>query len=158
VSFNGGMKEEVTQCLFLFSGGGPGWPWGRREACYWWRLARSGLVREEEEEGQWVLWQAPSLRENLFLEICQGRTQAKWADEGRRQPRKEWVGAVKKEEGGQWGQVVSVWAGRQANVQGGEMGVGRPGWKERRATAGPNPELGQNSKRISFRISIDFII
>jgi hypothetical protein len=41
---------------------------------------------------------------------------------------------------------------------GGERGVGRPGWKMRWAAAEPNLELGQNSKRISFRISIDFRI
>jgi hypothetical protein len=41
---------------------------------------------------------------------------------------------------------------------GGERGVGRPRWKERRAAAGPNLEPGQNSKRNSFRISIDFRI
>jgi hypothetical protein len=36
--------------------------------------------------------------------------------------------------------------------------VGQPGWKERRAAAGLNPEPGQNSKRNSFGISIDFRI
>jgi hypothetical protein len=41
---------------------------------------------------------------------------------------------------------------------GGERGVGRPGWKMRWAVAEPNLELGQNSKRISFRISINFRI
>jgi hypothetical protein len=45
---------------------------------------------------------------------------------------------------------------------GGPMGeereVGRPGWKERRAVARPNPEPGQNSKRNCFRILIDFRI
>jgi hypothetical protein len=66
--FNGGMKEEVTWCLFLFSGGGR----GRREAgCRWW-LARSTSVREEEEEGRLVPWQVPSLKENVFPEIRQG--------------------------------------------------------------------------------------
>jgi hypothetical protein len=64
---------------------------------------RSGSVREEEEEGRQVLWQAPSLRENIFPEIRQGRAWAKRANEGRWQPRKEWVSAVKKEEGGRWG-------------------------------------------------------
>jgi hypothetical protein len=39
---------------------------------------------------------------------------------------------------------------------GGERGVGRSGWKERRAVAGPNLEPGQNSKRNSFQILIDF--
>jgi hypothetical protein len=70
------------------------------------------LVREEEEEGRWVPWQATSLRENIFPEIRLGCAWAKRADEGRQQPRKEWAGVVKKEEGGRWGQVVSVWAGR----------------------------------------------
>jgi hypothetical protein len=32
------------------------------------------------------------------------------------------------------------------------------GWKKRWATAGPNPEPGQNSKRNSFEILIDFRI
>jgi hypothetical protein len=41
---------------------------------------------------------------------------------------------------------------------GGERRVGRSGWKVRRAAAGPNPEPGQNSKRNSFQISIDFRI
>jgi hypothetical protein len=41
---------------------------------------------------------------------------------------------------------------------GGERGVGRLGWKERRAAAGPNPEPGQNSKRNSFQILINFEI
>jgi hypothetical protein len=77
-----------------------GRPWGRREADCRWRLARSDLVQEEEEEGWWVPWQAPSLRENVFPEIRQGRARAKRADEGTRHPRKEWAGAVKKEEGG----------------------------------------------------------
>jgi hypothetical protein len=54
VPFNGGMKEEVTRGLFLFSGGGRGQPRGRREAgCQRW-LARSGSEREEEEEGRQV--------------------------------------------------------------------------------------------------------
>jgi hypothetical protein len=57
-------------------------------------------VWEEEEEGRQVLWQVPSLTENVFPEICQGRTRA---NEGRRQPRKEWASAVKKKEGGRWG-------------------------------------------------------
>jgi hypothetical protein len=119
------------------------------------RLAHSASVREEEEEGWQVPWQVPSLRENVFPEIRQGRMRA---DEGRRQPRKEWASAVKKEEGGRWGRVVSVWAGRQAKAQGGERGVGRPGWKEWRAAARPNPKLGQNSKRNSFLNLIDFRI
>jgi hypothetical protein len=99
-SFNGGMKEVVTRRLFLFGGGGRG------------RLVRSGSVREEEEEGRQVSWQAPSLRGIVFPKIHQGRTWAEQADEGRRQPRKEWAGAVKKEVGGRWGRVVSVYAGR----------------------------------------------
>jgi hypothetical protein len=41
-------------------------------------------------------------------------------------------------------------AGGGGIPMGGERGVGRPGWKERRAAAGLNPELGQNSKRNSF--------
>jgi hypothetical protein len=49
-------------------------------------------------------------------------------------------------------------AGGGGITMGGERGVGRPRWKERRAAAGPNPEPGQNSKRNSFRISIDFRI
>jgi hypothetical protein len=65
-SFNGGMKEEATRHLFLFGGGGQGRPWGRHKAGYRRRLARSALVRAEEEEGQRVSWQAPSLRENVF--------------------------------------------------------------------------------------------
>jgi hypothetical protein len=152
------MKEEATQRLFLFSGGGRGRPWGRREAGCRWRLARSGSVWEEEEKDRRVPWQVPSLRENIFPEIHQGRTWAKWANEGRRQPRKEWDDTVKKEEGRRWGRVVSVWASRQAKAQGGERGVGWPGWKERRAVTGLNLEPGQNSKRNSFRISIDFRI
>jgi hypothetical protein len=107
-------------------------------------------VREEEEEGWWVPWRAPLLRENVFLKICQGRARTKQADEGRRQPRKEWANAVKKEEGDRCDRVVSVWAGQQAKAQRGERGVGRLGCKERRAVAGPNPEPGQNSKRNSF--------
>jgi hypothetical protein len=97
------MKEEATRHLLLFSGGGRGWPLGWREAGCRQRLTRSGLVRREEEESRWVPWQAPSLRENMFPEIRQGRTWAKRADEGRRQPKKEWADAVKKEEGGRWG-------------------------------------------------------
>jgi hypothetical protein len=42
----------------------------------------------------------PSLRENVSLEIHQERARAKRADKVRRQPKKEWAGAVKKEEGG----------------------------------------------------------
>jgi hypothetical protein len=38
-------------------------------------------------------------------------------------------------------------AGGGNDPMGGQRGVGRPGWKERRAAAGPNLELGQNSKR-----------
>jgi hypothetical protein len=49
-------------------------------------------------------------------------------------------------------------AGGGGGPMGGERGVGRPGWKERRAAAGPNPEPDQNSKRNSFQISIDFRI
>jgi hypothetical protein len=49
-------------------------------------------------------------------------------------------------------------AGGRGGLIGGERGVGRKGWKERRATAGPNLEPSQNSKRNSFRISIDFRI
>jgi hypothetical protein len=82
--FNGGMKVEATRHLFLFSGGGRGWPWRRCEASYRRRLACSDLVQEEEEEGRRVPWQAPSLRENIFLEIHQGCMWAKQADEGRR--------------------------------------------------------------------------
>jgi hypothetical protein len=98
--FNGGMKEEeAMRRLFLFSRGGRGRPWGWCEAdCQRW-LARSVSVREEEEEGRRVAWQAPSLRENVFLEIRQVRARAKRANEGRRQPRKDWTGVVKKEEG-----------------------------------------------------------
>jgi hypothetical protein len=103
VPFNGGVKDEATWHLFLFNGGGRGQPWRRREASCWRRLACSDSVREEEEEGRRVPWQTHSLRENVFPEICQGHVRAKWADEGKRQPRKEWVGTVKKEEGGQWG-------------------------------------------------------
>jgi hypothetical protein len=40
----------------------------------------------------------------------------------------------------------------------GERGVGQPGWKERWAVAGLNPEPGENSKRNYFQISIDFRI
>jgi hypothetical protein len=32
--------------------------------------------------------------------------------------------------------------------------VGRPGWKERRGAAGPNPESGQNSKEIVFKFQL----
>jgi hypothetical protein len=32
--------------------------------------------------------------------------------------------------------------------------VGQPGRKERRATAGPNPESGQNSKEILFEFQL----
>jgi hypothetical protein len=54
VLFNGGMREEATQRLFPFSGGGRGQPWGRREAgCRRW-LARSVSVREEE--AGWAGW------------------------------------------------------------------------------------------------------
>jgi hypothetical protein len=35
-------------------------------------------------------------------------------------------------------------------TKGGERRVGRPGWKERQAAAGPNLEPGQNSKEILF--------
>jgi hypothetical protein len=77
---------------------------------------RFGSVREEEEDCRQVPWQAPSLGENVFPEIRQGCTRAQRADEGWRQPRKEWAGAVKKEEGGRWGRVVSVWAGQQAKA------------------------------------------
>jgi hypothetical protein len=49
-------------------------------------------------------------------------------------------------------------AGGGGGPMGRERGVGRPGWKERRAAAGPNPEPGQNSKINSFLISIDFRI
>jgi hypothetical protein len=100
VPFIGGMKEEATRHLFHFSGGGRGRPWGRCKAGCRQRLARSGSVREDEEEGRQVPWQVPSLRGNVFPEIRQGCTRAKWADEGKRQPTKEWAGAVKKEEGG----------------------------------------------------------
>jgi hypothetical protein len=48
--------------------------------------------------------------------------------------------------------------GGGGGLMGGEMEVGWPGWKEWRVAAGPNPEPGQNSKRNSFRISINFRI
>jgi hypothetical protein len=54
------------------------------------------------------------------------------------------------------GGVSLCWPVEQGPGRG--KGVGRPGWKERRAAARPNPEPGQNSKRNSFRISIDFRI
>jgi hypothetical protein len=41
-------------------------------------------------------------------------------------------------------------AGGGGGPMGGERGVGWPGSKERRAAAGLNSELGQNSKRNSF--------
>jgi hypothetical protein len=41
---------------------------------------------------------------------------------------------------------------------GGKRRVGQPGWKDSRAAAGTNPEPGQNSKRNSFQILIDFRI
>jgi hypothetical protein len=103
--FNGGMKEEATRRLFLFTGGGRGRPWGRHEAGCQQQLARSGSMREEEEEGRRVPWQAPSLRESVFPEICQGHARAKRVDKGRQQPKKEWASAVKKEEGRRWGRV-----------------------------------------------------
>jgi hypothetical protein len=54
------------------------------------------------------------------------------------------------------------WAGRRPRPSGGlvvaaqkrEGRVGRPGWKERRAVAGPNPESGQNSKEILFEFQL----
>jgi hypothetical protein len=49
-------------------------------------------------------------------------------------------------------------AGGSSGPMGGERGVGWPGCMERRAVAGPYLELGQNSKRNSCRISIDFRI
>jgi hypothetical protein len=36
--------------------------------------------------------------------------------------------------------------------------VGQPGWKERRAAAGPNPEPSQNSKEILFEFQFIFRI
>jgi hypothetical protein len=63
-----------------------------------------------------------------------------------------------------WGGPARLAKGRCPVVGGGgspmgrERGVGRPRWKERRAVAGPNPEPSQNSRRNSFRISIDFRI
>jgi hypothetical protein len=41
-------------------------------------------------------------------------------------------------------------AGGGGGPMAGERGVGQPGWKERRATAGLNPEPGKISKRNSF--------
>jgi hypothetical protein len=38
--------------------------------------------------------------------------------------------------------------------KGGERRVGRPGWKERRAVAGPNSEPGKNSKQILFEFQL----
>jgi hypothetical protein len=35
-----------------------------------------------------------------------------------------------------------------------ERRVGRPGWKERRAAAGPNLESGENSKKILFEFQL----
>jgi hypothetical protein len=49
-------------------------------------------------------------------------------------------------------------AGGGGGPMGGERGVGWPGWMKSRAAAGLNPEPGQNSKRNSFQISIDFRI
>jgi hypothetical protein len=49
-------------------------------------------------------------------------------------------------------------AGGNSDAMRGERGVGRPGCQERQAVARPNPEPVQNSKRNSFRISIDFRI
>jgi hypothetical protein len=48
--------------------------------------------------------------------------------------------------------------GGGGSPMGRKRGVGQPGWKERQAAAGPNLEPGQNSKRNSFQISIDFRI
>jgi hypothetical protein len=79
---------------------------------------------------------------------------AKRADEGRRQPRKEWANAVKKEEGGQWGRVVSVWASRQAKAQGGERGVGRLRWKERRLRLGRIRSWDRIQKEILFEFQL----
>jgi hypothetical protein len=39
-----------------------------------------------------------------------------------------------------------------------EGGIGRSGWKERRAMAGPNSEPGQNSKEILFEFQFIFRI
>jgi hypothetical protein len=45
-------------------------------------------------------------------------------------------------------------AGGGNGPMGGQRGVGRPGWKERWAAAGPNLELGQNSKRFFFEFQL----
>jgi hypothetical protein len=91
---------------------------GRRQ------LVHSGSVQEEEEEGWRVPWLAPSLRENVFPEIRQGRARGKRADEGSWQPRKEWASAVKKEVGGRWGWgcVVLGWPVGQGPRRGRPVG------------------------------------
>jgi hypothetical protein len=55
-----------------------------------------------------------------------------------------------------WGELAGSAKGRCPVVGGGggpiggERGVGRLGWKERRAATGPNPQPSQNSKRNSY--------
>jgi hypothetical protein len=50
---------------------------------------------------------------------------------------------------------VVVWWWRPKRREG---RVGRLGWKEGRAAAGPNPEPGQNSKEILFEFQLIFRI
>jgi hypothetical protein len=50
---------------------------------------------------------------------------------------------------------VAVWRWWRKRREG---GVGWPGWKERWAAAGPNPEPGQNSKEILFKFQFIFRI
>jgi hypothetical protein len=59
-----------------------------------------------------------------------------------------WLGRPKAE--AQW------WFG-SGGTKGGK-GLGRLGWKERRAAAGPNPEPSQNSKEILFEFQFVFRI
>jgi hypothetical protein len=133
------------RCLFLFIGGGQGQPWGRREADCRRRLERSGSVKEEEEEGRWVPWQAPSLRENIFPENTP-RVQAGQAGQRREAAAQEGVGRCSEEGRGRPAGPGGVGLGRPSG-QGlgrgkgsglvGVEGVAGQGWAE----SGAGPEF-----------------
>jgi hypothetical protein len=118
----------------------------------WWGVVRGGVLRPFQEHkrggGRWCV-RVHARRRWRRQQFGQGR---KTIGRGLR------VGERGRGELARPGKGRGPVAGGGGITMGGERGVGRPRWKERRAAAGPNPEPGQNSKINSFRISIDFRI
>jgi hypothetical protein len=113
-------------------------------------VANKGGVREAGVAG-WLLGMAWETEGSL---VRHGRGAE---DDGARPacPREEdeggagWLGRPKAE---------AQWQFRGGGPKRREGRVGQPGWKERRAAAGLNPEPGQNSKEILFEFQFIFRI